>query len=287
MKLFDGKNTLILFKQAVHAVRADKFRKGDVILLPPEGDIVISADMHGDLDNFEKIQEISDLENNPNRHVIIHELIHNLYSKGKDRSYDILKEAVEWKVKYPNNVHMIIANHDLCEIDETPIRKDGKEIKLVFSDSTMRHLGKYGDKIRETCKQYLSNLPIGVRTASRLWISHSIPQKFLNKFNLSMFMEGMTLGGVKNRMDAYRREIIHDLVWGRDFSEATAKRFAEKVKADNLIIGHERAVKGYLVPNSKTIILDSIGEEGCFIYLKLNKKYKQEQIVKNIRKIDA
>ncbi len=79
---------------------------------------------------------------------------------------------------------------------------------------------------------------------------------------------------------------IERMVWGRDFSQEAADEFARMVGAEILIVGHEACQKGFRVPNTRHIILDSKDETGCFIHLRLDVRYVHSDLVKRIRRIN-
>jgi hypothetical protein len=75
------------------------------------------------------------------------------------------------------------------------------------------------------------------------------------------------------------------LVWGRDFSQDNARRFADIVQADILIHGHEPCHDGYKVPNELQIIIDSCNQNGSYVVLPVDQSLTQAEIVKRIRRI--
>ncbi len=87
-----------LFEKAAEALRADRHRKGDLIELPPRGDLILTGDIHGNLDNFEEVVARAALDQHPERHLVLHELIHDFCNRGKDYSYEILQDAAQLKI---------------------------------------------------------------------------------------------------------------------------------------------------------------------------------------------
>ncbi|MBI4230318.1 MAG: metallophosphoesterase [Planctomycetes bacterium] len=284
----DYARDLIFFKNAVHALRTDKLRKGDLVLLPAQGDVFFTGDIHGNVENLERILQTADLEHNPQRHVVLHELIHNIYNeefKG-DYSYECLVLAAKFKTAFPDQVHIFAGNHELAELQGKEIMKNGIPIPLVFNSRRIGAMGGGAGALQATCRQFFRNLPVGLRTASGIWFSHSTPEKTLHKFSL----EGLagakpaTGSGTNKCSDPYLEEVVEDLVWGRDYNTSTARDFAQKVKSHVFIVGHEPC-RGYSTPSPYHVILDSKDRFGSFCYLKLDKKYSQKGIVANIRSL--
>lgn len=285
------KKDIEVFAQATSQTISDRFRRGDVIYLPAEGDLLITGDIHGNLENFRRIQEIAKLDSFPGRHVVIHELLHNIYNEDfqGDYSYECLLEAARWKNAHPDQVHYIMGNHELCELQGKEIMKDGKPIPLVFGAGSARRFGGSGGQLRDVCKALLKSLPIGVHTQAGVWFSHSTPEKQLRRFSLEAFSQAASPSGTAafTRMDDQAKtQMIDDLVWGRDYSISSAQEFAQKVRCQVLVVGHTPCgPEGFSIPNAYHVILDSKDSNAAFLYLRLDKKYNQKGVVANIRKL--
>ncbi len=67
--------------------------------------------------------------------------------------------------------------------------------------------------------------------------------------------------------------------------ELTVQEIADKVGANILLHGHEPCPDGYDVLNTRQIILDSMGEKGSYVILKVGENYTQDEIVKRIKRL--
>ncbi|MHC4061818.1 MAG: hypothetical protein ACYSR6_09460, partial [Planctomycetota bacterium] len=65
-----------LLNKGIEANQADKCRRGNLIHLPAHGSLIATGDIHGHRRNFERITAFADLANNPDRHIILQEIIH-------------------------------------------------------------------------------------------------------------------------------------------------------------------------------------------------------------------
>ncbi len=65
-----------LLNKGVEASNADRFRRGNLIRLPADGSLIITGDIHGHRRNFERIAAFANLENKPDRHIVLQEIIH-------------------------------------------------------------------------------------------------------------------------------------------------------------------------------------------------------------------
>lgn len=281
--LLTGQGKVVgLFEKGAEALRQDACRKGDVVELPARGDLILTGDIHGNLDNFEEIVARAALDQHPDRHLVIHELIHDFCNRGKDYSYEILQDAARLKAEYPDQLHIILGNHELAEYEEMPIQKDGRVIPLVFSEGRMKALGKTGDEIRDAAKAFIKAMPVAVKTASGVWFSHSTPTK-LHQFSLGVLTQtgGSTLSAKGDAV--LKAQVVKDLVWARDHKTGTAAAFAQKVGCEVLVVGHEFAVDGFMAPNRHHLILDCTRENACILYLKLDKKYTHRQLLEAVQ----
>lgn len=281
------KKDIAAFQDATSSLYADAFRRGDVIVLPAEGDLIISGDIHGNIENLRRVVEAADLAAHPKRHLVVHELVHNIYNEDYqgDYSYECLLEVAHLKNQFIDQIHYLMGNHELCEIQGREIMKDGKPIPLVFSPKNMGVFGRAGGDLAAVCKAFLQGLPVGVQTPAGVWFSHSTPEKLLRRFSLDEFLRPVDPNQTKaGRMQ--RDEMVEDLVWGRDYSVASAQEFAQKVKASVLVVGHTPCgPEGYMTPNPYHVIIDSKDSNAVIVYLRLDKKYTQKGVVANIRRL--
>ena len=286
-----GKSKYIsLFEEAAEANLKDQYRKGDILILPSTGDTIISGDIHGNLENYDRLIEIADLENHPERHLIVHELIHNIYRSAMmpDNSWEILIDLAELKCQFPNNVHIVMGNHELSEVQGRAIMKNGQQIPLIFGDdSDTKKFGKKVSEIKTAVLNFMKTQLVAVRHRGGIWMSHSIPAKQLHQFSLSLFdgSSQANLSTLARAHDQFKESIIEDLTWGRDFSDTNVKAFLEKVKARVIVIGHEPCDNGYAVPHPNVVVLDSKDEKGVFLYIKNDRKYTHTEIIQSIRRL--
>ena len=118
-----------LLNKGIEAGNADKFRRGNVIHLPAEGSLIITGDIHGHRRNFERIVAFADLANNPDRHILLQEIIHGgpEDSQGGCLSYQLLFDVVRYKLTLPDRVHIIMGNHDTAFINSSEVIRTAKK----------------------------------------------------------------------------------------------------------------------------------------------------------------
>ncbi|MBN1125671.1 MAG: metallophosphoesterase, partial [Sedimentisphaerales bacterium] len=115
-------------KKATEINRSGRYRKGNVIKLPEQGDVIITGDLHGHRRNFERIVKYADLDNHPDRRVVLHEILHGgpEDDQGGCLSYELFDNVLQYKIDYPDQVHLIMGNHDTAIITNSDVMKSGK-----------------------------------------------------------------------------------------------------------------------------------------------------------------
>ena len=111
-----------------------KYRKGNVIALPQTGKAVISGDLHGHRRNFERIVSHADLKNNPDTCIIFQEILHGGMEDefGGCLSFKLFFEILEFQQEHPDQVYLVMGNHDTAIISDSDVMKGGKEMNLAL-----------------------------------------------------------------------------------------------------------------------------------------------------------
>ena len=252
----DARRRIQTIKQATQLFRATPSRKGMVVDLDAVADdVLVAGDLHGNIANFQALLDQARLDRNPRRHVVLQELIHGdaRYPNGGCKSHQLVDLVAALKCQFPDRVHLILGNHELAEIQQKPILKAGVRTNDLFRQGIDSAYRDKGDEVFSAYIELFESLPLAVRTANRVFMSHSFPEAsdLDNGFDVSI-LESRSLGEIGEDRD----DSLHDLVWGRDGDEQTARRFASLVGAELLITGHMPCYDGYRSPNPLQLILD-------------------------------
>ena len=151
----DAQEVISAFDQAAELNRRDS-RQGNLLTLPSYGQVVMTGDLHGHYHNFRKLQAFASLEKYPDRHVVLHEMIHCLgqESAGEDDSCRLLIEAARWKVRFPDQVHMLLGNHGIAQITGREISKGGGASVAGFSTWVCQKFIDHSDGVLEAVLRY-------------------------------------------------------------------------------------------------------------------------------------
>jgi predicted phosphodiesterase len=268
-----------LLNNGINANNADKFRRDNLIHLPADGSLIITGDLHGHRRNFEKIVSFADLSNNPDRHIVLQEIIHGGPEdpQGGCLSYKLLFDAVRYKLSFPDNVHIIMGNHDTAFINNSEVMKDGKEMNRAMRLALDKEFQQAGGEIELAIRQLLFSQPLAVRCDNRIWLSHSLPgERFVEKFDPQILHKHLKINDIVRPGSAYL------LTWGRNHSQALLDKMADLFDIDVFILGHQPQEQGWSQAGENLIIIASNHNHGCLLSIDLAKSYNIEQLIKSI-----
>lgn len=265
-----------LLKKGVQANKADKFRQGNLICLPSQGSLVVTGDIHGHQRNFERIIAFADLDDNPDRHLVLQEIIHGGQkdSEGHCQSYKLLFEAVRYKLKFPDRIHLIMGNHDTTVISDGKVMKDGIEMNRSMNLALDREFKDESAEIKQAIKQFLLSQPLAVRCDNRIWISHSLPSdRYYDKFDKQIFEKQLQNEDIAKPGSAYL------LTWGRKHNQELLDKMAELLDVDIFILGHQTQTQGWTQAAKNLIILICEHGHGCLLPIDLSKHYTMHRLI--------
>ena len=268
-----------LLNNGVQACNADRFRRGNLICLPDRGSLIITGDIHGHRRNFERIVAFADLDNNPQRHLVLQEIIHGgpEDQHGGCLSYKLLFDAVRYKLSFPDQVHIIMGNHDTAFINNTKVMKNGKEMNRSMRLALNREFPRAGDDIELAIKQFLFSQPLAVRCENRIWVSHSLPGKHhIDKFDRQILDRKLKINDIARPGSAYL------LTWGRRHSHSLLDKMAALFDVDILILGHQPQSQGWYRAGENLIIIASDHNHGCLLSIDLEKSYNVDRLIESI-----
>ncbi|MBU1518225.1 MAG: metallophosphoesterase [Planctomycetes bacterium] len=268
-----------LLENGIVANKQDKYRKVNLIVLPQAGDVVIAGDIHGHRRNFERIVSYANLEENPERHLILQEIIHGgpEDEKGGCLSFEVLADAVKLKIDYPDRVHFILANHDTAFINNSDVMKNGKEMNTAMRAAMQRRFGEDVQKLESAIERFLFSQPLAVRCPNRIWISHSLPSdRMVEKFDFTIFDRALKISDIVRPNSAYL------LTWGRGQSSKSLRFLAQQLDIDLFVLGHQVQETGWMSNDENLVIIDSQHNHGHLLCIDLTAQYTIKKLVDSL-----
>jgi hypothetical protein len=273
------------FEQAAEENHVCALRRFQVVNLPDQGELWMSGDMHDHRRNYEKLIRAADLGNHRDRHLILHELIHGdrFDSDGSESSWKMLYHAAELKCDYSNQVHFLLANHDLAQIHGEGIIKAGLSVCEAFSAGVRKAFGDQTDKVEFAMKEFFLSLPLAVRAPNGILCCHSLPNDTqIETFDYTVFDRELTGPDYARRTGP-----VYQLIWGRNVTPGGVALFAEEMQAEIILTGHQPQEDGYSVNGPQHMILASDHNQGVFLPLNLAKRYDMDRLVAKLQRYAA
>jgi len=271
-----SKEIIAFLEKGIKANRADSFRKGNIIRLPSTGRVIMTGDLHGNIKNFEKICRFALLERNSHCHLILHELLHcSEFQDSADQchSYRLVAQAAELKARLPDQVHILLGNHEMAQITGGEILKSGQPMVRSLKAGLVAAFGENSDLVINILNEFILSLPIAARSENRIWLSHSLPSSgHLADFDESIFVKRLSLHDMKDNAS------LHALAWDRRHSRSCLEKLSEMWDADIFIVGHQPQADGCKRAHPQLIILASDHAHGCCLPFNLDKNYQPEQL---------
>lgn len=273
------------FQTAADENRLSSLRRGQVVYLPDHGEFWMTGDLHDHRRNFEKLIRAADLGANRHRYIVLHELIHGdrFEPDGSEGSWHMLYQAAELKCDYPNQVHFLLANHDLAQIHGEGIVKAGLSVCEAFSLGVKKVFGDEALKVEIAMKEFFLSLPLAVRSPNGIFCCHSLPTDAqIETFDYTIFDRELTGPDYARRTGP-----VYQLIWGRNVTPGGVALFSEEVEADILLTGHQPQEDGYRANGSQHLILASDHNQGVFLPINLGKRYEIERLVAKLQRFAA
>lgn len=249
----DPEKILRLLDKAATVCRKTPGRVGRLVNLTGAADVLVAGDLHGNVGHFQSLLKKADLARNQKRHFVLQEVLHGpfQYEDGSDKSHQLLDLVAATIGQFPGRVHFLPGNHEFAQRTDRQIGKASGELNSLFRAGVTFAYGDRSDQIYQTYMNLVDAAPLGLRTPNRVFLSHSLPpaDKAWDADALTapvLPVEAFSPGGS-----------VYNLVWGRDLAEATAIKFLNSVDADLLVTGHIPCPEGFLVPNTRQLVLDS------------------------------
>lgn len=281
---FDADEIVELLGSASDENKLSKLREHQVVTLPDEGEVWMTGDIHDHRSNLAKLIKGADLANNPQRHLVLHELIHGDHydQKGAEDSWVSLVKAAELKCDFPDQVHFMLANHDLAQIHGEGIMKAGTSVCEAFTAAVKRDFKDKATLVNVAITEFLLSFPLAIRAGS-LFFCHSLPtDDQIQSFDFTVFDRELTGPDYKRRIGP-----VYQLIWGRNVTPAGVQVFAEKVAAETIVTGHQPQESGFHVNGEQHLIIASDHNQGVFLPIDLGQSYDAPTLAMRLQKFVA
>ena len=266
-------------RNAAKINQTDPLRKGNIVRLGDEGTVIVAGDIHGHRRNFERIIAKANLQDNPNTHIVIQEILHG----GPEdefqgcMSFHLFYDIVRYQVQFPQQVHLIMGNHDTAIINDSSVLKVGREMNQALKSAMQRYFNDQFDAVYQAMKEYLISQPLAVKCENGIWMSHSLPaDRDAADFDIKVFDKELAPA------DLFRSKPAYMLTWGRRQSQESLNILAKKLDAKIFILGHQAQETGWTKAADNLIILASDHNHGCILEFDLSQSYTTDELTEII-----
>ena len=264
------------FESAAELMASSPLRRGSTVHLPARGRLLATGDIHDFPGHLEAIVRLAELDESPDHHVMLHELIHGeRLISGMDVSYRNLAIVAELVKRYPQQVHPLLANHELAQCHRLSVSKGGGDQVAMFDDGLDYVFGDRAEEVATAIREFILAMPLVLRAENGLWCSHSIPARM--DFDDGAFDRALVLEDYQSP-----KGTAWCMVWGRSQDpvhiQALLKRFGAKL----FVVGHCHAEMGIESPTDGLLVINSDHERGAVVVINLESPLPSaEELVKS------
>jgi len=270
--------------KAAELNRSDQRRRGNVVYPSGCSDLVVAGDLHGHRANLAKIIRYARLAANPARQLVLQELIHGPQDpkSGHDRSIELVLRAARLKLAHPEQVTLLLANHDIAQLTGNEIMKDGRSYCRSFSEGIEFCFPGSGREVQDALNTFLASLPLAVIAPNRTFISHSLPSP--NRMGQACCD---ILWRSYEDADMRRGGDIYEWTWGRGHRPEQLEQLAKQLDVTFFILAHQHISEGYELIDAKGLYLSSEHAHGCVLHIPADQVVSPEDIAKYVKRIAA
>lgn len=276
--LRDARIVAGLFDQAAQANLQSPLRLGSVIGLPDRGSVLMTGDLHDHGPNLQRILRLADLDREPDRYLILHEVVHGPHLvNGCDLSIRTLAKVASLILRFPQRVHLMLANHELAQLGGEGILKGGVSVVEAFDKGVAFIYGDEATFVNQALQRFIRSLPLTVRCANGIFCCHSLPSpRHLAGFDTSVIRRVPTDADLAPTGHAY------NMVWGRKHTQELATALGTAWDAKVFVMGHQPAEMGYDTQGDSMLILASDHEHGVALPIDLSQSYTRDALIDRI-----
>ncbi len=285
-----------LFHDAADANFSASCRRGSIDFIPARGTLLATGDLHDNPSHFARVVEMAGLpgaEEKRPHHLTLHEVIHShRLVGGVDLSHRALARVAALKVKDPEEVHTLLANHELSQIVGAGIVKDGVRVVDAFNAGVEYVYGDDAPQVLDAIAAFIRSMPLALITESPpsngasggagngasgsgpsggggggVLCAHSLPgPEVMDRFDPAILERDLVEADYEPR-----RGSAHLMVWGRRHRPEQLQMLADRWGVRLFILGHEHAESGWSLLPPNTIILNSDHAAGVALSLDLSR----------------
>ncbi|MFZ4429725.1 MAG: metallophosphoesterase [Phycisphaerales bacterium] len=266
--------TRVLLEGAA-ASRSAACRQGSIDVVHAPGRLIATGDLHDNPMHMATVVEAANLASTeeeagkPRSHLVLHELIHgDNRLNGMDLSYRVLTRAADLKRRFPEHVHVLLANHELSQISGAGIVKDGVRVVEAFNAGVEYVFGSETDMVQAAIGEFVRSMPLALRCVTPkgdILCAHSLPTAaIMSRFDPTVLSRALTEEDYQPRTGS-----AYIMVWGRKYDTELLEDLAERWGVGMFVLGHEHCPDGVMLVPPAAVVLNSDHERGVYLPIDL------------------
>jgi hypothetical protein len=254
INLNDAAAVIDLMQRAAECMLNDPQRRGCAVRLQAKGRLLATGDLHDNTIHLKKITTFARLDESLNHHVVLHELIHgDQLINGLDFSYRMLARVAELVVQYPEQVHPLLANHEMSQLTGSGVSKGAGNSVALFEDALEYVFGDGWESVAEAIAVFFRAMPIALLSEAGVCCAHSLPNELMMKrFDMHLLDRALVEEDYHGSFGS-----AYLMCWGRAYSTEQARRLAEHWNVKLFVLGHQHVPDGFDIVGQQIIVLNS------------------------------
>lgn len=241
-----------LFTRAAQANRQTPGRQGASVHLPSTGRLMVSGDLHDHGPNLRTLVRLAELGRSPHHHLLLQEVIHGpARVRGMDLSSRTLAHVAALKLAHPNQVHVLMGNHELAQYTGQGILKDGANVVEAFNEGLEFMFNDRSPEVRLAINDFILSMLLTVRCESGVLCCHSLPSpRKMSEFDHTVIDRDLTREDLAGGA-------AHAMVWGRNHTDEQAAELRNAWGCSLFVMGHQYMDMGWETFGEDRLILNS------------------------------
>jgi hypothetical protein len=220
--------------------------------LPSEGALVVSTDLHGNMEDFRRLRGVFkglDVQGRHPHWVLCGDVVHGPDARTRrarpelygyeDESWEVVAGIVEMQMVYPGRVHFILGNHDHGHVG-------GPHTSKFYADEVGQLESTMSAKQIEQMHRLFDDALLAVVAPCGVLLSHGSPDDRIARLQ---DLDGVSFGIGEN--DEYQEHLLATFLRSYGQPDDVTKRFLAKASASAgfpigiIVHGHDRDERGW------------------------------------------
>jgi hypothetical protein len=284
LKPLDAGSVIAALEAGACANRSAKCRQGSIDVIDAPAHLIATGDLHDNPVHLERLIRVARLDSGTDpAHLTLQEIIHgDRLVSGMDLSYRMLAHVALLKAAYPEQVHILLGNHELAQMQKAGIVKEGIRSVEAFEAGLEYVFGDRAPEVSAAIDGFIRSMPLALRARTPqgdILCAHSLPPAAaMGRFDTSVLFRDLADDDYAPRQGA-----AHLMVWGRGYDVEGLEDLVERWGVYLFILGHEKAPEGVLFVPPNAVVLNSDHERGVYLPIDLSNPPRPEEAAQCVR----